>query len=236
MKIQPINRKTVGYVRVSTADQAREGISLDAQRARIEAYAVATNQRLDEIVVDVGESAKSLRRPGMRRILAGVRSGQIGAVIALKLERLTRSVQNLLELIEIFAKENADLISVCEALDTVSAAGRMVVQIIGVMAEFERAQISERTAGALRHLRRRRQAYGHVPFGWRRESDKLVEEREEQWALNIMSRMRSEGHSLTQVGCWLEAQGLTPHQGGKMWRKQTLAQVLSSRMAVEGNT
>lgn len=233
MKNQPIDRKTVGYVRVSTADQSREGISLDTQRARIEAYALATNRRLDETVVDAGESAKSLRRPGVRRILAGVRSGQIGEVIVLKLDRLTRSVKNLLELIDMFTKSNADLISVSESLDTASAAGRMVVQILGVMAEFERAQISERTAGALRHLRRRRRAYGHVPFGWRREGDQLIEVAEEQWALNVTLRMRKNGNSLTTIGSWLSSQGFIPHQGGRAWRKQTVAQVLRSRMATE---
>jgi len=226
-------RKTVGYVRVSTDDQAREGVSLDAQAARINAYAIATGRQLDEIVVDAGESAKSLRRPGMRRILSGVKSGEIGAVIALKLDRLTRSVKNLLELIEIFAKAEADLISVLESLDTSSAAGRMVVQILGVMAEFERAQISERTAGALGHLRDRRRVYGHCPFGWRREGDSIVEVPEEQWALAVSRRFRQDGQSLRQIGEWLSTQGFAPRQGGRSWRKQSVAQVMGSRMATE---
>src|SRR5690349_17429513 len=117
MKKVTSSSKTVGYVRVSTEDQAREGVSLDAQAERIRAYAVATDRVLDEIIVDAGESAKSLRRPGIQRIISGVRSGEIGAVVALKLDRLTRSVKNLLELIETFAKADADLVSVSDSLD-----------------------------------------------------------------------------------------------------------------------
>ena len=231
MKLSASARKTVAYVRVSTDEQAREGASLEAQEERIAAYALATGRRLDEIVVDAGASAKSLRRPGMRRILLGIRTGEIGAVIVLKLDRLTRSVKNLLELIDTFAKSNADLVSVCESLDTSSAAGRMVVQILGVMAEFERAQISERTAGALAHLRTNRRVYGHVPFGWRREDAALVEVPREAWALMVSRRMRKDGASLRRIGEWLRDEGFAPRQGGNAWRKQTVAQVLGSRMA-----
>jgi DNA invertase Pin-like site-specific DNA recombinase len=227
------SRRTVAYCRVSTEDQATHGVSLDQQRTRIEAYAIATGREVDEFIVDAGESAKSLRRPGMIRLLEGVKNGSIGAVIVLKLDRATRSVKDLLHLIEVFGKANADLVSVSESLDTSTASGRMVVQILGVMAEFERAQLSERTAGALAHKRRNRQVYGHAPFGFRREGDSLTEDSQEQWALSVARRMRVEGASLRRVAEWLEGNGFSPSQGGQAWRKQTVAQVLGSRIAAE---
>jgi len=226
-------RTTVALIRVSTDEQAREGISLAAQRQRIEAYATAAGRTIDEFVVEAGDSAKSLRRPGMARILREVKSGKIGAMIILKLDRATRSVKDLLQIIEIFGKVGADLISVSESLDTSSAAGRMVVQILGVMAEFERAQLAERTAFALAHKRRCRHVYGRPPFGFRRRGDLLVEEPNELLALRVALRMRAEGKSLRHIGEWLRDQGFTPRQGGTQWRKQSVAQVLNSRMATE---
>jgi len=228
-----VARKTIAYARVSTEDQAKEGVSLDAQRARIEAFALATGRSVNEVIVDAGESAKSLARPGMRRVLAAVRSGEVAALIVLKLDRLTRSVRNLLDLIDLFEESRTDLISVSESLDTASASGRMVVQILGVMAEFERAQLSERTASALAHLRHARRPYGHAPFGWRREHNDLVEVSREQWALSVVRRKHEGGDSLSQIGRWLASEGFEPHQGGRAWRKQTVAQILNSRMALE---
>jgi site-specific DNA recombinase len=89
------DRVTIGYVRVSSDDQAEKGVSLDAQETRIAAYAAALGLELGEIVRDAGASAKSLQRPGMVRILAGVQEGRVGRVIALKLDRITRSTRDL---------------------------------------------------------------------------------------------------------------------------------------------
>jgi len=77
-------KRTIGYVRVSTEDQSEAGVSLAAQVARIRAFAVATARELDEVVVDAGVSAKSLQRPGMARIIEGVKRGEVGVVMQTK--------------------------------------------------------------------------------------------------------------------------------------------------------
>lgn len=161
---EPQNRRIVAYIRVSTDDQAVNGISIDAQKARLSSYAAAMALGVSEIVVDAGESAKSLQRPGLQQILAGVRSREIGTVIVLKLDRLTRSTRDLAELLELFGKADAALVSVSESLDTSSAAGRMVVNMLGVVAQWEREAIGERTATALAHKRATGRVYGSVPF------------------------------------------------------------------------
>jgi len=86
--------KTVGYVRVSTDKQADRGVSLDAQAEKIRAMAVVHNAELLDIIVDGGESAKSLNRPGMARLLALVDAGEVDRVSIAKLDRLTRSVKD----------------------------------------------------------------------------------------------------------------------------------------------
>src|SRR5260370_16184008 len=92
--------KTIGYVRVSTDKQADRGVSLEAQAEKIRAMAVVHNAELIDIIVDGGESAKSLNRPGMARLLALVDAGEVKAVIIAELDRLTRSVERPFGLLE----------------------------------------------------------------------------------------------------------------------------------------
>src|SRR5436309_2636548 len=115
--------QAIGYVRVSTDRQAELGVSLEAQEAKIRAMATIHSAELLEVIVDGGESAKSLNRPGLQRLLALINSGQVQAVIVAKLDRLTRSVKDLCNLLELFEKRKVALISVAESLDTASAGG-----------------------------------------------------------------------------------------------------------------
>ena len=120
----------VGYVRVSTERQADQGVSLEAQEAKIRAMATVQGVTLTEVIVDGGESAKSLKRPGLQRLLAMVETGKVQAVIVAKLDRMTRSVKDLCGLLELFEKRKVALVSVAESLDTGSAAGRLVITIM----------------------------------------------------------------------------------------------------------
>src|SRR5258708_1458813 len=122
--------RTIGYVRVSTDGQAEQGVALEAQEAKIRAMATVQGSELLDVMVDGGESAKSLNRPGLQRLLALINAGKVEAVIVAKLDRLTRSVKDLCGLLELFEKRKVALISVAESLDTGSAAGRLVITIM----------------------------------------------------------------------------------------------------------
>src|SRR5258708_40125935 len=122
--------QAIGYVRVSTDRQAESGVSLEAQEAKIRAMATVQGAGLGEVIVDGGESAKSLNRPGLQRLIALVNASKVEAVIVAKLDRLTRSVKDLCGLLELFEKRKVALISVAESLDTGSAAGRLVITIM----------------------------------------------------------------------------------------------------------
>jgi len=123
----------IGYVRVSTDRQAEYGVSLDAQEAKIRAMATVQGAELIDVIVDGGESAKSLNRPGLQRLMELVNGGKVQGVIVAKLDRLTRSVKVLGRLLELFEKRKVALISVAESLDTGSAAGRLVITIMGAV-------------------------------------------------------------------------------------------------------
>src|SRR5215217_2085582 len=110
--------KAIGYARVSTDKQADHGVSLQAQQEKIRAMATVHDLDVIDIVVDSGESAKSLKRPGMERVLEMVQAKGVDAVIIAKLDRLTRSVKDLAVLLDVFQRRDVSLISVAESLDT----------------------------------------------------------------------------------------------------------------------
>lgn len=233
MRKQRSERIALGYVRVSTDEQAREGVSLQAQEARLRAFATATGRELAEVVIDDGASGKSLHRPGMQRIIAAVRAGKIGAVVALKLDRVTRSVRDLADLLELLAKKDVALVLVTETIDTGTAIGRMLANLMATVSQWEREAIGERTAFALEHKRRNRQVYGRTPFGYRREGDQLVEDPQAQAALTDARRMAEAGATLAAISARLTELGAMTPQGGQKWYPGSVRAILRSRMATD---
>ena len=132
--------RAVGYVRVSTDEQATEGLSLEAQRDRLAAYCHAQGWRLMAVFEDAGVSASTLERSGLEAALALVEGRGADVLLALKLDRLTRSVVGLYELIERCDKAGVRLAAVHDALDTGSANGRMVTSILASPA-FSRSSL-----------------------------------------------------------------------------------------------
>jgi DNA invertase Pin-like site-specific DNA recombinase len=152
--------------------------------------------------------------------------------VVVKLDRLTRSVRDLADLIDLCAKHDVALVSVGETLDTSTAAGRMVVNMLGVVAAWEREAIGERTATALAHKRQQRTAYGPTPFGYVRVGDALVPEPREQDAFNEAARMDRAGASFREIAVRLTDLGVQPHRG-KSWYASSVSAMLRSKMATE---
>ena len=219
--------KTIGYVRVSTDRQADTGVSLEAQEAKIRAMATVRGAELGEVIVDGGESAKDLNRPGVQRLLALVNSGKVDAVIVAKLDRLTRSVKDLCGLLELFEKRKVALISVAESLDTGSAAGRLVITITGAVSQWEREAIGERARDALRHKRSQGQRVGNIAFGSRLAADgeHLEPEPTEQAALAEIRRLRNDGTTLRGIAVVLNHREFRTRRGTP-WRLESVARVL----------
>ena len=136
---------TAIYVRVSTEEQATEGFSIHAQKDKLTKYAEVSDYNIVDYYIDDGISGKNLNeRPEVTRLINDVKSGKINNVLVYKLDRLTRSVKDLIYLIELFDKYNCTFNSQTEKIDTSNAVGRMFVKIIGIFAEFERENLAER--------------------------------------------------------------------------------------------
>ena len=219
--------KAIGYVRVSTEKQADYGVSLEAQNEKIRAMAVVQGADLADVIIDAGESAKSLDRPGMQRLLALVDAKAVDTVIIAKLDRLTRSVKDLAELLERFTRRGVSLVSVAESLDTATAAGRLVLNIMVSVSQWEREAIGERTRDAMAHKRANGQRVGTVPFGFRMAGDgrSLEEEPAEQDILTRIHELKAAGNTTRQIADELNRQGYVTRRG-TAWRFEYVAKVL----------
>ena len=147
MNINPVleggdHMQVIGYTRVSTDEQAREGISLQAQREKILAWASALDFDVIALEEDAGISGKNIRaREGLKRALE-LACSEKAALVVYSLSRLSRSTRDTLMVAEMLDVAGADLVSLSERIDTSSAAGKMVFRMLAVLNEFERDQIS----------------------------------------------------------------------------------------------
>ena len=205
----------VGYVRVSTEGQVVDGVSLDAQRAKIEAWCALNDYDLAAVHVDAGISGKSaLNRPGLQAAQADCRSGS--ALVVYSLSRLSRSTKDTIEISDKLAKSGADLVSLSEKIDTTSAAGKMIFRLLAVMAEFERDQISERTSAALQFKKSRGEKTGGlVPFGHDLADDgvRLLDNDAEQAVIAEARQLKAGGLSLRKIAAELQRRGFVSRAG-----------------------
>jgi len=217
-----------GYIRVSTEGQANEGVSLDAQRARIAAWCELNGYSLADVFVDAGISGKRAdNRPALQAALAAVKSGS--ALVVYSLSRLARSTKDTIAIGERLEKVGADLVSLSEKIDTTSAAGKMVFRMLAVMAEFERDVISERTTTAMAHKRRQNQRIGRIPFGFDLAADgvSLVRNEAEQGVIALVNELHEQGNSLRKIAAELTNRGVPTKEGGTTWKHTTVARLLA---------
>jgi DNA invertase Pin-like site-specific DNA recombinase len=219
-------KKAVGYIRVSTSEQAAEGISLDNQKAKIKAYCGLNDLDLAEIIEDAGKSGKSLNRDGVERLLSMVKKREIGAVVVYKLDRLSRKVIDTLTIIETLEKAEIAFHSLNEKIDTSTAMGRFFLNITASLAQMERDLISERTRDALQMKIANHERAGQIPFGWRLAEDgnALIPHEEEQEVIRTVRRLHDRGYSYRAICEALVKAGHRPQ--GKCWHPKTIGSIL----------
>jgi DNA invertase Pin-like site-specific DNA recombinase len=225
----------VGYVRVSTGEQAAGGLGLEAQRGAIEAWAARSEARLVGIHADAGLSGgRADNRPGLGAAVEEA-CGRRAALVVQSLSRLARSTRDAIAISARLERAGADLVSLSERIDTTTAAGRMLFRVLAVLSEFERDLIAERTSTALR-IKRLRGEYtgGDCPYGWRLGRDGITLEpvRREQVLIATARELRASGLSLRAVGRRLMERSMPPRHGGS-WHAKTVRGLLTARGADE---
>ncbi len=218
-------QKAIGYIRVSTQGQADEGVSLEAQRAKTEAWCNLNDAELVAVFEDAGVSGASMNgRDGLHAALKATSKGM--ALVCYSISRIARSTRDMLEIAERLNTRGSDLVSVTEKIDTTTAAGRMVFKMLAVLADFERDQIGERTKMALAHKRNMGEVYAATPFGFDAIDGRLVEVKKEAMVIADILRMREAGSSLAEIAESLNARGVEGKRGGR-WYASTVRYLIN---------
>lgn len=218
--------RAILYARVSSTEQAVEGVSLAAQEAKMRAYCELYGVEVVEIIVDAGQSAKTLNRPGLQQALGMLEAGSADGLVIARLDRLTRSVADWALLIEQYFSKRFGLMSVSDQIDTRTASGRMVTNLLICIAQWERETIGERTATALAHLKASGMHVGGIPYGHEIRDGKLLPLASHADAISLMTEMRAEGATLQAIADKLNEMGIPTARGGK-WYPMTVKNVLA---------
>jgi DNA invertase Pin-like site-specific DNA recombinase len=222
--------KVIGYIRVSTDEQAQGGVSLEAQRAKLEQYAELYDLYLVDVIVDAGVSAKNLHREGLRSALTALEGGQAAGLLVAKLDRLTRSVRDLSDLLEKYFGTKYALLSVAEKVDTSSAAGRMILNIMATVSQWEREVIGERTSAALQHKIAQGQHVGSPALGFKMTEGQLEENRVELAVVERILELRAAGMTLQAIADLLNDERIPTKRGGR-WHPSTVTYILGRKVA-----
>jgi len=214
-------KQAIGYIRVSTEKQANEGVSLEAQEAKIVNWCKANDYELVKVYVDAGISGKRMdTRKELLAALASLKKGM--ALVSYSLSRLARSTKDALAIGEAVAKKKADLVSLTEQIDTTTAAGKMMFQMLSVLAEFERNLVAERTTNALQHKKATNQKYTNItPYGFEAIEGRLVQVQAEAAVVAEIQAARAGGNTLQSIADNLNGRSI-PTKTGKTWQPATI--------------
>lgn len=191
----------IAYCRVSTLDQANEGVSLEMQQKALEGYCQIHGHKVKKVIIDAGISGTKSNRPGFQELLEMARTKSVDLVAVYSLSRFARSTKDTLLAVEQFEKNGVSFVSLKENLDTTGAMGKFTLTILAALAQLERDQTSERTKDALATKKARMQRIGTIPFGYRLSIDgtTLEEEQSEKDILQAVQAMRAKGMTFKQI-------------------------------------
>lgn len=217
--------RVIGYIRVSTDGQEASGLGLEDQETKVRAYCSLYDLELVAIHKDAA-SGKNLNRTGLQDALAAMKAGQAEGIVVAKLDRLTRSVKDMGALLDSYFRESFAFHSVGEQINTTTAAGRLVLNVLTSVAEWERETIGERTKAAM-GVKRKRGEYtgGHVPFGFQDIGGKLVPVPAEQQILGRINELRADGNTYQAIADQLNVDGVTT-KTGRPWTFGTVANII----------
>ena len=223
--------KVIGYIRVSTTAQAESGLGLADQESKIRDYCKVYDLDLVDLIVDAGASAKDLNRSGIQEVIARTSSEDIEGVVVAKLDRLTRSMRDLHQLLDTTFK-STQLHSVNEKIDTSTASGMLVLSVLMSVSQWELSVISERTSNALQAKKRLNDGEsinGAAPYGQEWNDGELIECREETETLSTMIEMRQEGHTYGFIAKSLNTQGRL-NRSGLGWTEGNVSSIIRANM------
>ncbi|OEH86582.1 resolvase [Desulfuribacillus stibiiarsenatis] len=224
-----VDRSIAIYCRVSTDEQAREGVSLDEQQVRLKAYCRAMGWDLTPLVfVDDGYSAKSTDRPQLNKLLAKVKAGELSKIMVTKLDRMSRRLLDLLKMIDLFQEHDVSFISISESFDTNTPSGRLTLQVLGAVAEFERERIRERVFENMIHAAKGGKWLTQSPYGYRLfDKELVIHEEEAKIVKRVYEAYLDKGMGCFAVAKMLNKEGI-PSRFNKEWSLRSVKLMLTN--------
>jgi site-specific DNA recombinase len=213
------------YTRVSTEDQAKEGYSLEAQLERLESYCEAQGWEVVARYVDDGHSGRSISRPAYRRMMDEREKWDL--ILVMKMDRIHRNSKNFIIMMENLEKWDKKFTSMNESLDTSTAVGRFVVDIIQRIAQLESEQIGERTYMG---MSQKAESFGGVmgfypPFGYHYTGGKLMPLDDEAAIVSAMFQSYLSGESMATIAWRMNQQGIMTKKGNR-WTVWSVSHIL----------
>lgn len=227
--------KRIGaYIRVSTEDQAREGHSMDEQLDRIKAFCKFKGYKICKIYKEDGKSAKDMKgRPEFQKMLNDIYNDEINGICIYKLDRLTRSIRDLEEILLLLDEKNCELVSVTEEINT-SIYGRFLIRMLISLAQLEIEQTRERTIMGLVGTVKQGIPIGHLPLGYKRDDanediklkKRAIIDEETAPTIRRIFNLYLKGYSYYYIAEKLKAEGNTLMQ----WKDWAIQQILNNRL------
>ena len=220
-----------GYLRVSTDEQAEHGVSLESQKSRIIAYCKSQGWNLHDLYIDDGYSGKDLNRPAMQRLIVDSKAQKIGAIVVIKLDRLSRRQKDVLYLLEdVFEPASVGFKSVSEPFDTTTPFGKAAIGMMAVFAQLERETIVERVReGKKEAARQGRFMGGPIAQGYKynHETKKLeIDALQADVVHFIFNEYLSSGKGYQHIADCLNERNTPPPGSAKEWGKGTIRMML----------
>lgn len=228
--IHPVQLRIIAlYCRVSTDEQAREGVSLDEQSERLKAYCRAMGWSVEvQLFIDDGYSAKNLDRPELKRLLQAVKNGTVSRIMVTKLDRMSRRLLDLLNLIDLFQDYEVSFVSISESFDTNTPSGRLTLQVLGAVAEFERERIRERVFENMLHAATTGKWLTQSPYGYDLVDKSLVINNVESAVVRrVFDMYLNEGLGFYSIAKRLNEEGI-PSRQRKEWSIRAIKLMLTN--------
>ena len=220
--------RALGYIRVSTATQVQDGAGLDIQRAAIEKLAKQQGWQLVGVIEDGGVTGKIEERPGLVEVEEALRAKRADAVVVHRYDRLARELWVQEYLIAQWTAAGAAVVSVLEGEAAEDPARKMLRQILGAVAGYDRAMVVARLKwGRQAKAKRGGYAGGAVALGYKVEEGLLVVDEEAAKAVRRAAKLRRDGLGYRAIASTLAAEGFSTKRGGA-WQANTVRSLLQS--------
>ena len=223
-----VQKQAAIYTRVSTEDQAKEGFSLDAQLDKLRLYCHARQWDIFNEFIDDGYSGRTIKRPGYSQLMHSIDSWDI--LLVIKMDRIHRNSKHFMLMMEELQRQNKEFVSMTESLDTSTAMGRFVMDIIQRIAQLESEQIGERVySGMQQKAKTNGGPLGfNIPYGYYYDDGLLYPDPEEAKIVERIFQMYLSGNSMKQIAFQLNKEHI-PTKQKRVWGSETVSKILKNK-------